>query len=267
MSVLSRHNVHVAGAGPATLVFIHGYGCDQRMWRFLAPAFENRFRVVTYDLAGCGRSEPGTYDRERHGTLHGHAHDLLGIIDACAGGPVIVVGHSVGAMIGMLATIEAPGRFVAQVMVGPSASFVNDGDYVGGFNRAELDDLLASMEANFLGWAMQVAPMIMGAPDRPELATELKDSFIRTDREVARHFARVTFLADHRADLPLSTVPALILQCSDDLLVPREASEYLHRHLAHSTLRVIDNTGHCPHLSAATESAERIAGFVARVLR
>lgn len=267
MSVQTRHNVHIAGSGPVTLVFVHGYGCDQSMWRFLVPAFAQQFCIVTYDLAGCGQSDLSAYDPDKYATLHGHAADLLEIVDACAAGPVVVIGHSVGAMIGMLATIAAPQRFAGQVLVGPSPCFINDGDYVGGFNREELDALLAAMEENFLGWSLRVAPMIMGAPDRPELAEELAATFIRNDPAIAKQFARVAFLADHRADLPLSTVPTLILQCSDDLLVPREASEYLHRHLRHSVMRVIDNVGHCPHLSAATESAERIAAFLARTLR
>jgi sigma-B regulation protein RsbQ len=267
VSIQSRNNVHVAGSGAATIVFAHGFGCDQSMWRFIAPAYETRYRTVLFDLVGSGRSDKSAYDRDRYGTLHGYADDLLEILDTCATGPVILVGHSVSAMIGLLATIKAPRRFAAQVMVGPTPSFINDGDYVGGFNREDIDSLLRTMEENFNEWSEQVAPMIMGAPNRPDLRRELTDSFRRNDPSLARHFARTTFLADHRADLPKSTVPALVLQCSDDLIVPREVGGYLLRHLPNCTLDVIDNIGHCPHLSAPTASSEAIDVFLAKTLR
>jgi sigma-B regulation protein RsbQ len=266
MSVRIRNNVKVAGTGPATIVFAHGFGCDQTMWRFLAPAFHDHFRTITYDLTGSGGSDLRAYDRHRHGTLHGHADDLLDILDVCATGPVVVVGHSVSATIGLLAANKAPQRFAAQVMVGPSPCFMNDGDYVGGFNREELNELLETMEASFLGWAEKMAPVIMGTPNQPELSEELMRSFSRNDPAIARHFARVTFLADHRADLAASKVPALILHCSDDLLVPREVGDYMLRHLPHSTLTVVSNVGHCPHVSAPSASTEAIEVFLERVL-
>lgn len=266
MSVQYRNNVHIAGNGPVTMVFAHGFGCDQSMWRFLAPTYEDRFRTILFDLVGSGQSDLAAYDRTKYGSLHGYADDLLEIIDACASGPVVFVGHSVSAMIGLLATIRAPERFAAQVMVGPSPSFINDGDYVGGFNREDIAVLLETMEDNFAAWSEKVAPMIMGAPNRPELGTELIESFCRNDPSIAKHFARVTFLADHRADLPKSTVPSLILQCSDDLIVPREVGAYMLRHLPNSTLAVIDNVGHCPHLSAPTASSRVIDEFLAQTL-
>jgi sigma-B regulation protein RsbQ len=266
VSVQFRNNVHVAGTGSATIVFAHGFGCDQSMWRFIAPAYEDRFRTILFDLVGSGRSDLSAYDRSKYATLHGYADDLLEIVEAYASGPVIHVGHSVSAMIGMLATIKAPQRFAAQVMVGPSPSFINDGDYVGGFNREDIHALLDTMEDNFIAWSEKIAPMIMGAPNQPQLGKELTASFCRNDPAIARHFARVTFLADHRADLPLSTVPALILECSDDLIVPREVGGYLLQHLRHSTLRTIDNVGHCPHLSAPGASSKAIDEFLAGVL-
>jgi sigma-B regulation protein RsbQ len=179
----------------------------------------------------------------------------------------VFVGHSVSTMIGLLATIKAPQRFAAQVMVGPSPCYINDGDYIGGFTREDIDELLETMDANYLGWSSSMAPVIMGAPNQPELGKELTDSFCRNDPTIARHFARVTFLSDHRADLPLSTVPALILQCSDDLIAPRTVGDYLQRHLPNSTLHVIDNVGHCPHMSAPTASSRAIDAFLARTLR
>lgn len=267
MPIQSRNHVQVYGEGAAAMVFVHGFGCDQTMWRFLAPAYQNRFRVVTYDLTGCGQSDLSAYDRNKYGSLHGHAADLLEIIDSVAGGPVVVVGHSVGATIGMLASIAAPQRFAAQVMVGPSPCYINDGDYVGGFSREDIDELLATMDENYLGWSRSVAPMIMGAPNQPLLRDELTERFCNNDPEIARHFGHVTFLSDHRADVPRSTVPALILQCSDDLIAPREVGDWLHRHLPASALHVIRNVGHCPHMSAPSESSRAIDTFLAQALR
>lgn len=261
-----RNNVHYHGDGPDTLVLAHGFGCDQTMWRLLHPTLARHWRVVLLDLVGSGRSDLSAYDREKYGSLHGHADDLLEIVERYAVGRVVLVGHSVSAMIGMLATIKAPQRFAAQIMVGPSPCFINDDDYVGGYNREDIDGLLAFMEQNYLAWTRQMAPVIMGAPDRPALSAELQQSFAHTNHDIAKHFARVTFTADHRADVAQSTVPALILQCSDDLIAPREVGEYLHAHLAHSELDVIDNIGHCPHLSAPTASSAIIGRYLAKVL-
>jgi sigma-B regulation protein RsbQ len=249
------------------MVFAHGFGCDQTMWRFLAPSFEQRYRTIAFDLIGSGGSDLSAYDRDKYATLHGYADDLLEILDEFATGPVVFVGHSVSTMIGMLATIKAPQRFAAQVMVGPSPCYINDGDYVGGFSHEDIDELLETMEANYLGWSSSLAPAIMGAPDSPELRAELTSSFCRNDPEIAKHFARVTFLSDHRADVARSTVPALILQCSDDLIAPLTVGEYLHQNLPASTLHVIENVGHCPHMSAPTESSRVIDAFIAQTLR
>ncbi|MEO7762626.1 MAG: alpha/beta hydrolase [Casimicrobiaceae bacterium] len=254
MSIQVRHNVHVSGNGPATMVFAHGFGCDQNMWRIVAPAFEDRYTTILYDLTGSGQSDLSAYDRDKYATLHGHASDALEIIDEFATGPVVFVGHSVSAMIGMLATIEAPERFAAQLMVGPSPCYVNDGLYLGGFSREDIDGLLDALESNYLGWSSTMAPAIMGTPDRPELGVELTNSFCRTDPEIAKHFARVTFLSDLRPELSRSSVPALILQCSDDLIAPRAVGEYMAKAMARATLHVVDNVGHCPHLSAPAAS-------------
>jgi sigma-B regulation protein RsbQ len=265
MSVQYRNNVHIAGAGHATMVFAHGLGCDQSMWRLLAPAYRDRFRTVLYDLTGGGGSDRTAYDRARHGSLHGHADDLLEILDACSAGPVVFVGHSVGATIGLLAAIKAPERFVAQVMVGPSPCYLNDGDYVGGFDRAEMEAMLSSMDDDFPSWTRRMAPVLVGAA-HPELTDELVASFMRNDQGTARHFARVTFLSDHRADLALSTVPTLILQCREDRIAPPEVGDYMLRRMPAGHLRIIDDNGHCPHISAATASARAIDAFLHRTL-
>lgn len=262
MGVLDRHNVHVAGAG-RPMMFVHGFGCDQNMWRLLAPHFARSHQVVLLDLVGSGKSDLSAYDREKYGSLHGHAADICEVIDELRLSDVVFVGHSVSAMIGMLANLQCPAVFGAQVMVGPSPSYINDGAYVGGFERSDIEQLLETLEANYLGWSSNMAPAIMGAPDQPELAVELTNSFCRTDPEIARHFARVTFLSDHRADLPALQSPTLILQSSDDLIAPLAVGEYMHRHIPNSTLKIIQNIGHCPHLSAPSASADAIETFLA----
>jgi sigma-B regulation protein RsbQ len=262
MHTQQRNNVRVTGNGDVTMVFAHGFGCDQNMWRLLAPDFAKRFRVVTFDLVGSGGSDLSAYDKAKYGSLQGYADDLLEIIDQHATGPVIFVGHSVSAMIGLLATIAAPERFLAQLMIGPSPCYINDGDYIGGFERADIDDLLATIESNYLGWSSTMAPAIMGAPEQPELGVELTNSFCRTDPEIAKHFAQVTFLSDHRADLAKSLVPALIVQCHDDLIAPVAVGQYMHRVLPRSTLAVIDNVGHCPHLSSPGASSAAMESFL-----
>jgi sigma-B regulation protein RsbQ len=262
MSVQNRNNVQVRGKGPATLVFSHGFGCDQSMWRYLAPAFENRFRIVTFDLVGSGASDIGAYERDKYGTLHGYADDLIEIVEEFGNGPVILVGHSVSAISGLLATIKAPHLFAAHVMVGPSPCYINDGDYIGGFEREDIEDLLDTMESNYLGWSSSMAPAIMGVPDHPELGQELAASFCRNDPDIAAHFAKVTFLSDHRADLALSATPTLVLQCTDDLIAPRAVGEYMHGQMQNCVLKLIDNVGHCPHMSAPAASSAAMDEFL-----
>jgi sigma-B regulation protein RsbQ len=262
VSTQTRNNVRVIGQGSQTMIMAHGYGCDQNMWRLLTPSFEATYRIILFDLVGSGRSELAQYDRAKYGSLHGHASDVLEIIREFASGPVVFVGHSVSAMIGLLAGIAEPERFSAQVMVGPSPCYINDGDYEGGFTRQDIDSLLDTLDSNYLGWASTMAPAIMGAPDRPELGEELTNSFCATDPEIAKHFARVTFLSDNRADVPKLTTRSLILQCSEDLIAPLSVGTYLHAKLPDSTLRVIENIGHCPHLSAPAKIVAAMSDFL-----
>jgi len=266
MHLQQRFNVRCHGAGDTTLVLAHGYGCDQTMWRLLAPQLSPRYRVITYDLAGCGAAT-AAYDQQRHASLHGHAEDALEIISQFASGAVVFVGHSVAAMIGMLATIAQPQHFAGQIMIGPSPCFINDGDYVGGYNREDIDGLLQFMLDDYQKWSDTLGGIIMGTPERPELAQELSTRFRANDMAIARHFGRVTFLSDHRADVPKSTVPALILQCSDDLIAPREVGQWLHQHLPNSRIKVVDNQGHCPHFSAPAASFDIIDGYLSKVLK
>jgi sigma-B regulation protein RsbQ len=261
--VLRRNNVRVSGPeGGRPMIFAHGFGCDQNMWRFVAPAFEDRHRVVLFDHVGAGGSDLSAYDPARYSSLDGYADDVIEICRALDLPPAILVGHSVSAMIGALAAIRAPERFDRLVMVGPSPRYIDDEGYVGGFAADEIEELLDSLESNFLGWSSAMAPVIMGNADRPELGEELANSFCRTDPDIARQFARATFLSDNRADLSLLRTPALILQCSDDVIAPREVGEYVHRHVADSRFRLIQATGHCPNLSAPEAVIEAIEEFL-----
>ena len=262
MGVLQRLNVKVSGAGPQAMVFVHGFGCNQHMWRLVAPAFEDRYRVVLLDLVGAGSSDLTAYDPARYGTLAAHAEDVLEVVQALDLHRAVLVGRSVGAMIGALAAIRAPVRFAQLVLVAPSPRYLNDAGYHGGFEAADIEDLLNTMDNNYLGWSAAITPVIMGQPDRPELSAELNNSFCSTDPAIARHFARVTFLSDNRADLPLVRTPALILQCAHDALAPRAVGSYVHAHLPHSQLVVLDTSGHCPHLSAPQATIAAIDLFL-----
>lgn len=264
MNIQSRNNVQVHGQGSTTLVLSHGFGSNQQMWHYMLRLFAGRYRIVTFDLVGSGGADAAAYDRAKYSTLHGYAADLLDIMDAFCDGPSVYVGHSVGAMIGLLAGIRRPERFAAQVMVGPSPRYIDDGAYTGGFAPADIEDLLDAMAGNYLGWSSSMAPSLMGAVHGAALGGELADAFSSSDPDIARHFAAVTFLSDHRADLPLSTTPTLILQSTEDPVVPMAVGEYLHTHIAGSELAVIANVGHYPHMSAPGASVDAITAFLQR---
>jgi sigma-B regulation protein RsbQ len=263
MDVLRRNNVNVGGlATGRPMLFAHGFGCDQNMWRYVAPAFEQDFRTVLFDHVGAGRSDLSSYDVTKYSTLSGYAADVLEICDALDLRDVIFVGHSVSAMIGMMASLEQPDRFSALVMVGPSPRYVDDAGYVGGFSEADIREMLDSLDSNYLGWSRAMAPVIMGNVDRPELGQELTDSFCRTDPAIARRFASVTFLSDNRDDLAKVSVPTLVLQCSNDVIAPTEVGDFVHAAVPGSTLVTLQATGHCPNLSAPEETVAAISSFV-----
>lgn len=261
--VLDRHNVTVRGRGSQPMLFAHGFGCDQSMWRFVAPAFEDDYRVVLMDYIGAGGTDASAYVPERYATLDGYAQDILDVSHALGLEDVVFVGHSVSSMIGLLASIREPDLFDRLVLVGPSPCYVNDPPYIGGFEREDIDGLLGTMEKNYGGWAEAMAPAIMKNPERPELAAELEARFCETDPDIARDFAAATFLSDNRADLEDVTVPSLILQCSDDVIAPDSVGTYLHRHLRDSTFRKLQATGHCPHVSHPDETTDAIREYLA----
>lgn len=262
MSVLKRNNVTISGRGQTPMLFAHGFGCDQHMWRFVAPAFEDDYKVIRFDHVGAGGSDLAAYNRTRYSTLAGYAEDVLEICRALGVQGGIFVGHSVSAMIGILAAIKEPERFAKLILIGPSPCYLNDGDYIGGFARSDIDALLEFLDSNYLGWSSTMAPTIMGNPDRPELGSELTNSFCRTDPEIAKQFAHVTFLSDNRADLPKLTTPSLILQCSQDVIAPETVGRYLHRTLSNSELVIMRATGHCPNLSAPDETITAMRSFL-----
>jgi sigma-B regulation protein RsbQ len=263
VGVLHRNNVRVAGDPAARpMVFLHGFGCDQSMWRHVVPHFEADHRIVLMDHVGAGGSDLSAYDRGRYASLDGYAEDVLEVCRELELSDVVLVGHSVSSMIGVLAVKAEPERFGALILVAPSPRYLDDDGYTGGFAREDVEGLLDALDANYLGWSSQMAPVIMGNADHPALGEELTNSFCRTDPDIASHFARVTFLSDNRADLADVRVPTLVLQCRDDAIAPVAVGEYVHRAIPGSVLVLLDATGHCPNLSAPAETAAAIRDFL-----
>jgi sigma-B regulation protein RsbQ len=262
--VLARHAVRVSG-DPAgqPMLFAHGFGCDQTLWRFVAPAFARDFRVITFDYIGAGASDRTAYDPDRYATLGGYAEDVLDICGALELEDVVLVGHSVSAIIAILASIEERERFSDLILVTPSPRYLDDpAGYRGGFTRQDIDGLLQMMDANATGWAAFLAPIVMANGDRPELTTDLEATFCSIDPVMARQFAEVTFLADNRVDLPKVSTPSLIIQCANDAVAPMEVGAYMERHLPGSRMSVIDATGHCPHVSHPTETIAAMRDYL-----
>jgi sigma-B regulation protein RsbQ len=262
MSALARNNVRIAGTGSTAMMFAHGFGCDLNMWRYVSPAFEDTFRTILFDHVGAGRSDLKAYDSRKYSTLGGYADDVVEIGNELGLKDAVFVGHSVSAMIGLLASFKAPQMFKSLVMVGPSPRYIDDQGYVGGFKEQQISELLEFLADNYMGWSAAMAPVIMGNAGRPELGQELTNSFCRTDPDIAKAFARVTFRSDNRADLAKTTIPCLILQCSEDVIAPIEVGEYMRKQMPNSKLVVLKATGHCPNLSAPDEVISAIRGFV-----
>lgn len=259
-SARARNNARVFGSG-APILFAHGFGCDQSVWRHIVPAFSDH-QVVLFDLVGAGGSDLSAYNRFKYGKLNGYATDIIELCEELDLAKTTLVGHSVSGIIAMLAGIMRPDLFRAVVMIAPSPCYTNIGQYVGGFTSQEIEGLLTLLDANHLGWSVAMAPVIMGNPERPKLAKELEINFCRTDPEIARHFARVTFLSNNIDDLARLTVPSLVLQCSEDRIAPSSVGEYMHRQMRENRLVTMAATGHCPHLSAPDETIAEIRRFV-----
>ena len=264
MSALARNNVNAHGHPEGRpMMFAHGFGCDQNMWRYVWPAFEDHFRVVLFDHVGAGGSDHAAFDRDRYSSLRGYADDVVEISRELDLRDIVFVGHSVSAMVGILAAAAEPERFGSLVLIGPSPRYIDDGEYVGGFSEEDIEGLLDSMDSNFLGWSSAMAPVIMGNVDRPELGEELTNSFCRSDPEIAKQFARVTFMSDNRDDLAAVRTPALVLQCSDDPIAPEGVGLYVAGRLPQSSYVQLEATGHCPNLSAPEETIAAIRAYLA----
>jgi len=261
-TISARNNVKSSGKGMQPMTFAHRFACDQNMWRFITPAFEDEYRIILFDYVGAGKSDNGSYNAERYASLQGYAQDVLDICKELQLSDVIFIGHSVSSMIGLLAAVEEPEYFSNIIMVGPSACYINDDDYMGGFERKDIEGLLETMEKNYIGWANFLAPNVMGNKERPELGEELTESFCSTDPVIANQFAKATFFSDNRNDLGKLKIPSLILQCSDDIIAPIEVGTYLHRNLPQSELKIMKAKGHCPHMSEPEETIKLIKEYI-----
>ncbi|MFT6826821.1 MAG: sigma-B regulation protein RsbQ [Roseivirga sp.] len=259
---VKRNKVKISGSGDKVMLFAHGFGCDQNMWRFITPAFEENYKIVLFDHVGSGKSDLSAYDYEKYDSLEGYADDIIEFCNELSLKDIIFVGHSVSAMIGVHSVIKEPTLFKELIMIGPSPRYINDKNYVGGFREEDINELLESMDSNYLGWSRSITPAIMGNPDKPELAEELNNSFCQNDPEIAKHFAKVTFLGDERDYLKRLSIDTLILQCSSDIIAPIEVGKYVHESVTGSKLTILDATGHCPHLSAPTETIQAINDFL-----
>jgi sigma-B regulation protein RsbQ len=258
-----RNNVRITGNPDGRpIVFAHGFGCSQEVWRHVAPRFEATHRVILFDFVGAGGSDVSAYDPGKYDSLSGYADDVLEIFEELDLHDVVYVGHSVSGMVGVLAETSDPSRFGALVLVGPSARYINDGDYYGGFEQSDIDALLDTLDSNYLGWSATLAPIMMGNADRPELGEELTASFCRVDPAIARQFARVTFLSDNRRDLARVTTPTLVLQSTDDVIASTPVGTYVHEHIAGSSMVIMNATGHCPNLSSPDELASEIRAWI-----
>ncbi|RNI22370.1 alpha/beta fold hydrolase [Rufibacter latericius] len=262
MNAIERNNVQVRGRGQKPMLFAHGYGCDHTMWRYVTPSFEDEYKIVLFDHVGFGKADTSVYTLGRYASLQSYAVDILEICEELELEDVIFVGHSVSAMIGVLASILDPARFSKLVLIGPSPRYINDEEYTGGFSQEGINDLLTSLDSDYLNWSKAIAPVIMGNPQRPELAQELAQSFCKSNEVIAKDFARITFLSDNRSDLANVKTETLILQCSEDVIAPMEVGEYMHRNLPNSSFKLLSATGHCPNLSAPEETIAAIQEFL-----
>lgn len=259
---ISKNNVKILGKGRQPIIFAHGYGCDQHMWRFVYPAFLEDYKVILFDHVGAGNSDESYYSREKYNNLRSYAQDLLEICEELELENIILVGHSVSSMIAVLAVNLNPSIFSKLILVTPSPKYINEGDYTGGFEKEDIDGLMDALESNYLGWSAQVAPQIMGNKNKPELGEELANSFCRTNPKIARHFAKVTFMSDNRKDLQKVKIPTLILQCAEDMLAPAEVGQFVKDKIDDSTLIQLTATGHCPNLSAPEETIDAIKNYL-----
>jgi sigma-B regulation protein RsbQ len=261
-TLIKQNNVTILGNSSKVMFFVHGYGCDQNMWRFITPHFKDTYKIVLIDLVGCGKSDENAYDYDKYNSLEGHADDIITICDALNLEDVCMVAHSVSAMIATLAAVKRPALFKKLIMIGPSPRYINDADYFGGFSEKDIEELLETLDSNYLGWSSAMAPVIMDNLDRPELAAELETSFCQNNPEIASHFAKVTFLADNRSDLKKLATDTLIIQSKKDAIASLEVGQFVHKNIENSKLVVLESTGHCPHMSAPHKTIEAMKNYL-----
>lgn len=262
MDIIKRNNITVKGSGGKTILLAHGYGCDQNMWRFITPAFEEKYKIVLFDHVGSGKSDWSSYNKNKYSDLKGYATDIVEICEKLNLSNVTLIAHSVSAMIALLAAQKKPSLFSHIIMIGPSPRYINDSEYYGGFSEEDIMEMIDALDNNYLGWSSSITPVIMGNADKPELAEELKNSFCQHDPDIAKHFARVTFLGDNRNDLPNLTIPTLIIQCSEDIIAPVKVGEYVNKNIPNSQIVILEATGHCPHLSHPVQTVEIIKKYL-----
>lgn len=261
-NIIKRNNIRVLGSGKRPMIMVHGFGCDQNMWRYIIPAFEEKYKIVLLDLVGTGMSDLSAFNPIKYKTLHGYAEDLVEICEFLNLKDVLLVGHSVSAMICTLAHLKHADLFSGLIMIGPSPRYINDGDYIGGFEKEDIEELIEMMDTNYLGWSTATAPTIMGNAEKPALGEELTNSFCQTDPDIARHFAKATFYSDNRSDVPKISIPTLILQCTDDIIAPETVGLYLKKHIKNNKFVHLKATGHCPHMSAPAETVAAMQNWL-----
>lgn len=260
--MLTRNNVKRSGNGKQTIMFAHGYGCDQNMWRFITPAFEKDYDIIIFDHVGSGKSDESAYDFEKYSSLSGYADDIIELCDELHLKNVIFVGHSVSSMIGVLVSAKRPDLFKDLIMIGPSPCYINDSEYYGGFEKEDIDGLIEMLENNYLGWSSYITPIIAGEPDKPEYANELNNSFCRMNPEIAKHFAKVTFSGDNRDDLNKVTTPTLIIQSDPDVIASLKVGKFVHESIKNSKFIKLDTPGHCPHLTSPEKTIEAMKSYL-----
>lgn len=260
--LIKQNNVTICGTGSKVMFLVHGYGCDQNMWRFITPHFKDTYKIILIDLVGSGNSDENAYHSDKYSSLAGHADDIIEICDALNLQDICMVAHSVSAMIATLAAIKRPELFKKLIMIGPSPRYINEGSYFGGFDQKDIDELLETLDANYLGWSSAMAPVIMDNLDRPELAAELEASFCQNNPEIATHFAKVTFLGDNREDLKKLTTDTLIIQSRTDAIASIEVGQFVNNNIASSKLVILETIGHCPHLSAPVQTIEAMKSYL-----
>ncbi|WP_186576055.1 alpha/beta fold hydrolase [Aquibacillus kalidii] len=260
---ITRNNVKVRGTGKQPMIFAPGFNFDQNVWSKVSKEFEKDYQVVLFDYVGFGESDIHAYDPSKYSTITGYVEDLLDICSELNMSEAVFIGHSIGSMIGMLASIKAPNLFSKLIMIGPSPYLQNEPPhYIGGFEKEDLTGLMDMLDKNYMSWATNVAATIVNDPTSSNIATEIEDLFSQNDPYITRKFADVVFFSDNRKYIPQVTVPSFIIQCSDDIFVPTTVAEYMHKHLSNSTITYAKAIGHCPHLSHPNETIDIINEYL-----